>query len=291
MAVAAMAIMGFGLAGVFIVGSTVASHVGPSMQPAKVPASEAALLNGFGSSKVVKGTSTNWGGYALNATGGSILESFGEWFVPSISCKGHTSLADQWVGIDGLNDGTVEQGGTYEYCVSATSGPYYWTWYEFYPYESIQSVSSAVSAGDVINAYVLYNPNIYVDGLQGVYTIIVEDISNNASSFAYQGDPATCNTSWACQSGPDQSAECISESLADQGLYLAKTSKTTFYNCDAEINGYYSGIGGLPSGAHATVNEITTVGYVSGKTQQRISRLSTFDLKDDSFTITWAKYD
>jgi len=291
-----MAIMGFGLAGAFIVGATVASHVGPALQPAKtapqgavkVPASLAAQLQGYGTKKW---TSTNWGGYADNATGGTILEAYAEWIVPTISCANHDpSLSDQWGGIDGFNDGTVEQGGTYEYCVSTTSGPYYWTWYEFYPYESIISVSSSVAAGDIMNAYVLYNPHVSVNGLPGIYTIVVEDLNNNASSFMYQGDPATCTTGGACQSGADTSAECISESLVGQGYYLAKTGVTTFYNCDAEINGYYSGLGGLPHGAHATINEITTLGYVSGLTQQSISKLTTYDLKNDHFTITWKRY-
>jgi len=290
-----MAIMGFGLAGAFIVGATVASHVGPAMQPArtaqlgaeKIPASMAAQLHGFA---VKKATSTNWGGYAANISSGTILEAYGEWVVPAISCANHDpSLNDQWVGIDGFSDGTVEQGGTYGYCVSTTSGPYYWSWFEFYPYESIQSVSPLVSAGDIIQAYVLYNPYVCIGGLCGIYTIAVEDESNNASSFAVQGNPAQCDAT-GCQSGADLSAECISESLVGQGLYLPKTATTTFYTCDAEINGYYAGIGGLPHGAHATVWEITTLGAVSGKTQQVPSKLSTYDYKDDHFTITWKRY-
>ncbi len=265
------------------------------MQPAraaqlgaeKVPASLAAQLHGYGT---LKWTSTNWGGYAANATAGTVLEAYAEWIVPAISCASHNpSLADQWVGIDGFNDGTVEQGGTYEYCVSAHSGPYYWTWFEFYPYESIVSVSSTVAAGDLMQAYILYNPYISISGYSGVYTIVVEDDSNNASSFAVQGNPSQCDAS-GCQSGPDQSAECISESLVGQGLKLPDYGTTTFYTCDAEINGYFAGIGGLPHGAHATVNEITTVGFDSGKTQQAVSKLSTFDYKYDYFTITWKRY-
>jgi hypothetical protein len=294
LAVGVMAIMGFGLAGAFMVATTVASHV-PAMQPAtgvgaeKVPASLAAKLQGgLGTKKL---SSSNWGGYGLNATAGTIIEAFGEWFVPSISCAKKTpSIADQWVGIDGLNDGTVEQGGTYEYCAGHNSGPYDWTWFEFYPYNDIQSVSALVSPGDLINAYILYNPYAATGGVFGIYTIVVEDLTTNTSSFSVQGNPSQCNTAGACESGPDQSAECISESLVGQGLYLPNYGTETFYTCDASVNGYWAGIGGLPHGAHATVWDITTYGYTSGKVQQSISKLSTYDYKDDQFTITWKRY-
>lgn len=293
-AVALMAIMGFGLAGALMIGSVAASHVTPTMQPAKntglgaekVPSSLAAKLQGTYYAKGLK--SSNWGGYAINATGGTILEAYAEWLVPTISCAKNTpSIADQWVGIDGLQDGTVEQGGTYEYCAAHNSGPYVWTWFEFYPYNDIQSVYTA-SAGDLIQAYVLYNPYISISGYSGVYTIVIEDDSNNASSFFVQGNPSQCNSA-GCESGADTSAECISESLVGQGLYLPDYGTETFYTCDASVNGYWAGIGGLAHAAHATLWEITTDGYTSGVLQQAPSKLSSFDYKNDQFTITWKR--
>ncbi|MGA7861811.1 MAG: G1 family glutamic endopeptidase [Thermoplasmata archaeon] len=310
LAVAVMGILGFGLAGAFVLGTAVSGKVGSSLGSErgahlgaeKISPQMASLLHGFVTPSAglhalvapktgaIATTSTNWGGYADTATQGTILEAYADWFVPAISCATHTpSLSDQWVGIDGLGTGTVEQGGTYSYCVSPTSGPYYWTWFEFYPYESIQSVG-VISAGDLIQAYVLYQPYISENGKAGIYTIVVEDIGNNASSFMVQGNPSQCNSA-GCQSGPDGSAECISESLVSEGLYLADYHTATFQSCDVEINGYFSGIGGLPAAAHATVYKITTNGYTSGLKQQVPSALSTYDYKLDHFTLTWKRYD
>jgi hypothetical protein len=230
LAVGAMAIMGFGIAGAFALGTTLAGPVAKGLSGARLGAEKISpemskLLHVTSipsapahrtSGSVISTTSTNWGGYADTATSGSILEATADWFVPSIGCSVYPAVQDNWVGIDGFGSGTVEQGGTYAYCDSSGNGPFYWTWFEFYPYESIQSVSSAVSPGDLIQAYILYNPYISVNGDIGLYTIIVEDISNPAATFTVQGNPSTCNTN-GCENGPDSSAECISESLTFPG--------------------------------------------------------------------------
>jgi hypothetical protein len=292
-----MAFAGFGIAGAFVVAPSVASHVAKSLgnpNAEKISPELAKRLHGV-STPITNGkgtvsvTSTNWGGFADSISSGLILEAYAVWQVPTISCASHTpSLNDNWVGIDGYNTGTVEQGGTYGYCVSATQGPYYWTWWEFYPYNSIQSVSSAVAAGDYIQAYILYNPYFCYGSSCGVYTITVEDLSNSAASFTVQGNPTICNSN-GCESGPDLNAECISESLVGQGLYLPNYGTTTFYTCDAEINGHYSGIGGA-LGPGVTVYKITTYGFSSGLKQQAPSGLTTYDYTHDHFTIKWLRY-
>ena len=294
LAVAVMAVAGFGIAGALAVGSAVANQVTKTLgspvqlNAEKVTPQMSALLHGYG--KVTKTTSTNWGGYAdVASTVNVTLEAFAEYFVPTINCDAYPAINDNWVGIDGFASGTVEQAGTYGYCTSAGAGPYYYDWFEFYPYEGIYTVN-AVSPGDLIQAYVLYNPYISVGGNYGIYTLIVDDISNPSASFSVQGNPSTCNSA-GCESGPDTGAECISESLTDQGYYLPDYGTTTFYSCDAEINGHFTGIGGFPSSAHVTTYSITTHGYDSGKVQQKVSKLGTFDYKDDYFTITWKQYD
>jgi hypothetical protein len=294
-AVAAMGILGFGVAGAFLVGTTVATHARGGAETAAgalgvaqaIPGSLSANLHGHMAAKT---TSTNWGGYVDSASAGTILEAYGEWQVPSIGCSVYPAIQDNWVGIDGFNSSTVEQGGTYGYCNSAGAGPYYWTWWEFFPYNGIQSVSSSVAAGNWIQAYILYNPYFCYSGTCGVYTITIDDLSNSAASFSVQGNPTTCDST-GCEGGSDVNAECISESLVDQGYYLPDYASTTFTTCDASINGYWSGIGGLPHGAGAVVFEVTTYGYLSGLKQQTISTLTTYDYKRDHFKITWKEYD
>ena len=297
LAVAAMAIAGFGVLGTFALGSSVARKVTSTLgevistapRSEKVPASLAARMDDFGSAvsgkTTASTTSTNWGGYADLAKDGTILEVLGEWAVPKIKCTVYPSLASQWVGIDGFTTTTtVEQAGTYEYCPTSGS-PSYWDWFEFDPYEATQSVFT-VSPGDFFQVYVLYNPNTCEGGVCGVYTIVVEDLSNAADSFLVQGNPSVCD-SYGCETGLDGSAECISESLVNQGDLLADYGTETFYSCDASINGYWSGIGGFPSGAHATTYKITCYGYVSGLEQQVPSGLTTYNYQDDHFTIKW----
>jgi hypothetical protein len=297
LAIVTMAFAGFGIAGAFVVAPSVAGHVAKALgnpNAEKVSTELAKRLHGvstpiIGKGTVVSTTSTNWGGYADAISSGQILEAYAVWQVPAISCASHTpSLNDNWVGIDGFSTGTVEQGGTYGYCVSATSGPYYWTWWEFYPYNGIQSVYSGVSPGDWIQAYILYNPYFCYGSSCGVYTITVEDLSNSANSFTVQGNPTICNSN-GCESGPDLNAECISESLVGQGLYLPNYGTTTFVTCDAEINGHYSGIGGA-FGPGVTVYKITTNGAISGLRQQAISTLSSYDWPHDHFFIKWLRY-
>jgi hypothetical protein len=290
-ATAVMAVIGFSLVGVVAFGAAAGSAVSSHGAIDKVGAQMSAQLHPSGTKKF---NSDNWGGYAVAGANGSVKEVFAEWFVPTISCASHTpSVATQWVGIDGFNNGNVEQAGSYEYCNGVSSTPYYWVWFEFYPYEDIQSVAQ-VSAGDLINAYVLYSPACYiVSGVDycGVYTLVVNDLDNSSANFAIQGNPSTCTGTDSCEGGPGADAECISESLTNQGYYLPDYGTEWFYSCDVTANGYEAGIGHLPSGAHMTLWEINTYGYDSGKLQQKVSKFSSLVSKDDSFSLTWKKYD
>ncbi len=297
LAVATMAVMGFGIVGAVALGTAVANSVthvqaSPGHLSAGISPALMAQLHVYAKDKVKKTTSGNWGGYADTAKEGTILEAYGEWQVPAITCGAdEPAIQDNWVGIDGFSTGTVEQGGTLAYCTTDGGAPTYYDWFEFYPYEDIQFVFSGSIAGNNFQTYVLYQPYYCYGSDCGIYTILVEDESNAAFSFVVQGNPSICNSDNQCEGGPDGSAECISESLTGEGYYLPDYGTTTFATCQAVINGYHSGIGGLPKDAHATVYAITTIGDVSGKVQQSVSSLSTYDYTDDHFTITWGSYD
>jgi hypothetical protein len=287
----ALVITGFGFAGV-------AGVLAPG--PAKIAFSSGEIITpfvpGVGHTPGVTSaygpavqdtTSTNWAGYADSVPSsyyGHITKVLGQWTVPKITCPVYEpAIQDNWVGIDGFTTDTVEQGGTIAECSVPGEPAAYYDWYEFYPYEAVITVN-AVSPGDAMQGQVTYAAST------GVYTITITDKTNTAASFTYVGSPTTCSGG-SCETGPDGSAECISESLTGEGYFLPDYGTSTFHTCQAWILGYHSGIGGLPSGAHATVWAITQDSPITGDVQQSISGLGTHFYTDDRFSVTWKSYE
>jgi hypothetical protein len=95
-------------------------------------------------------TSTNWSGYA--ATGGTYTSVNSSWVEPAALCTAAGEAAF-WVGLDGANDGTVEQTGTTADCVGGS--PVYFAWYELFPAAPIE-YSDTVAPGDNMSASVTY---------------------------------------------------------------------------------------------------------------------------------------
>jgi hypothetical protein len=111
------------------------------------------------------GTSANWSGYAVYKDGSgkgknaipatTFSDVQGSWVVPTVIGGGSSNTySSAWVGIDGYNDGTVEQIGT-EQDWSNGSAVYY-AWYEMYPRGAYKIKGFSVSAGDTITARVQY---------------------------------------------------------------------------------------------------------------------------------------
>ena len=134
--------------------------------------------------------STNWSGYA--DTGATFSTVTGHWTEPSVSCGFQTSLAAFWVGIDGYNSSSVEQDGTLAECYLGTA--YYFTWWEMYPTNSVQTVGSTVRPGDSITSSVTRNGSSY--------TLTVTDSSRSGDSFT---------TTQTCSTCANSSAEWIAE--------------------------------------------------------------------------------
>ncbi|MCI4323075.1 MAG: G1 family endopeptidase [Thermoplasmata archaeon] len=236
--------------------------------------------------------STNWAGYAVvpAAGAGSIQEVTAEWYIPTANCSqpkaDGAALSSQWVGIDGFNTGTVEQTGTAAYCSANGATPVYYLWWEFDPYNAAQYVYTA-NAGDLVQAYVLYNPTICVSGSCGVYTLDLSDISSG-NTISVVGGGWICNAAAVCEGGSDASAECISEVSAG-GYVLTKTTPLTFYACAVEISGTFKGIGSFSS-AVASTNVLTQIGPVSGLKAQTVSGCVAFAYGKSEFTVTWHHY-
>jgi hypothetical protein len=148
----------------------------------------AALRNGpnhavegiHGGSNFNDTASYNWSGYAAEGAAAGAgtagpAQTYtmvtGKWQVPQATCLGTTDENQAfWVGLDGFQDSTVEQGGTFEYCNGYT--PEYWAWWEMYPTNDIQFKYS-VFAGDFMTATVKYT--------SGKYKITVADATHKHS--------------------------------------------------------------------------------------------------------------
>jgi hypothetical protein len=136
--------------------------------------------------------SYNWSGYADSATTpGTFTKVGGQWKTPRVTCNREDELTSEWVGLDGYNNGTVEQDGTLSWCFQDRAT--YFTWYEMYPAGTIE-VGNSLRPGDKVTASVSRTGTSY--------TLSLTDSTRPANSFSVT---ATCTT---CQ---NTSAEWIAE--------------------------------------------------------------------------------
>jgi hypothetical protein len=90
-----------------------------------------------------------------------------------VKCSGSNQYAAFWDGLDGYNDGTVEQTGSMGYCAATgsrhprTSGPVYYAWYEMYPGAMVE-FSQPLRPGDQITASVTGSSS-------GSFTLVLSD--------------------------------------------------------------------------------------------------------------------
>jgi len=162
-----------------------------------------------GPSVRVKGASvsTNWAGYADTKTSSKYSKVTGSWTEPTGTCGSKESLAVFWTGIDGFNSSSVEQDGTLIDCEGGT--PTYFSWWEMFPSNAIQAVSSAVRPGDHITSSVTRSGT--------KYTLKVTDSTHPAASFSTtQTCGATC---------VDSSAEWIAEAPSNSSGQVLPLTK------------------------------------------------------------------
>ena len=136
--------------------------------------------------------STNWSGYAV--TSRSKFNSVQSDFIqPSIVCTGAPAqFMAAWVGLDGFNDKTVEQDGTFATCTGKNhKTPAYVAWYEMYPAGSVEVFT--VNAGDEIQPSVTFG--------SGTFTLSISDVTTAQSQ----------SITAACKSCHRASAEWIIE--------------------------------------------------------------------------------
>ncbi len=217
-------------------------------------------------------SSTNWSGFAVTGSAGSVSDAKGSWVVPTI--QGTGAGANQYssfgVGIDGYSSGTVEQTGTDSDCQNGI--PTYYAWYEFFPHPSFLINSISVHPGDVISAEAHASGN-------GKFTVSITDTTTKQSF----------STSSTVHRAQQSSAEWIAEAPSSSGgiLPLANFGTVNFgldhtgvgNTCFATINGSTAAFGTFG----ANVQKITMV-TSGGATKASPSNPST---DSTSFSVSW----
>jgi hypothetical protein len=208
--------------------------------------------------------STNWSGYADdNSSGDTYSTVTGNWTEPAVSCSSRTEqLAAFWVGIDGYSSSSVEQDGTLAECYHAKA--YYYSWWEMYPSNAIQTVGTTVSPGDSISASVVRSGTSY--------TLKVTDSAHPANSFT---------TTQTCSNCANSSAEWIAEAPSSGNKILPLANFGTWNESGATVkSGSTSGvISSFPD------DELTMVNS-SGQVKAQPGPLNS---SGNGFTVTWER--
>jgi Peptidase A4 family len=210
--------------------------------------------------------STNWSGYADdNTSGNSYGKVSGKWTEPAITCPTkEQQIAVFWIGIDGWNSSTVEQGGTLAQCFEGTA--FYYTWWEMFPTNFIQTVGTTVKPGDKIAASVVKTGTSYA--------IKVTDSTTSGNNI---------NTTQTCAATTciDASAEWIAEAPGGpRGEYpLANFKKWTASAAGVTSAGTSGHISTFPD------DEITMVSSFSGG--YALAAPGALNSTATGFSVTW----
>jgi hypothetical protein len=222
----------------------------------------------------------NWAGYAVNSTANSVTQAKGSWIQPTVYCNSSANALQWvvfWVGIDGLNDPTVEQAGTYGYCPLGSSKATYAAWYEYYPAQNIIVVPTVkVHPGDKFQATVRYS------SVTGKISVALTDISTGAHFKKFNPAGFTFNRA---------SAECITETPTVSGAYALLANFGTVRwgkdytgikkSCYATINGSSKPIGSFGSDSW----QLNMCNYPSCTVL--MATTSNISVDGTSFKVTW----
>jgi hypothetical protein len=222
---------------------------------------------------VIVSYNTIWAGYAV--TGSDFTYVQGSWIVTAVDCtKTPDTDSSEWVGIDGWSSNTVEQIGTDADCNG--SSPFYWVWYEFFPYGSVVIKTVSIAPGDKFSASVTYDGEDY-------YTIA---ITNETTSESFS---KKVKFKGAFKSGPPKrdSAEWIMEmdgnKLSDFGVDSFGEDYTDSLNNIATDSAVDMGV--IDAFGKDVNESITTE---NGKKNSPITSQPSALAKDGaSFTVTW----
>jgi hypothetical protein len=137
-------------------------------------------------------SSTNWSGYATQATGTTFTDVQGTWVQPAATCSTNSrQYASFWVGLDGYNSSSVEQIGTDADC-AGRNRPVYYAWYEMYPAAPV-NLSLPIHPGDSIAAE--------VSASGSTFTLNIENLTTGDSFSVQQTAPgaAISSAEWVAE--------------------------------------------------------------------------------------------
>jgi len=230
-------------------------------------------------------TSTNWSGYAVTGSKGSVTSVTGSWVIPAANCSmTPTGYASFWVGIDGWSSNSVEQIGTDSDCSSGT--PAYYAWYEFYPHPSFYAGAlTNLSVGDVMSATVSYNSKT------SEFTATISDLSKSP--------PLSYTTTFKSHSADRSSAEWIAEAPSGSGGVLPLSDFGTFntgYDYtplapgtnEATVSGVTCPVGFFgTSKCTAPIGNVWQSTMVNEKTGTNMAVPSSISSDGTSFSVEW----
>ena len=210
-------------------------------------------------------TSGNWSGYAVPLEGSGVSDIFsdvqGTWTVPTVTGnKGSTAYSSTWVGLDGYNNGTVEQIGTEQDWTGGRQQNY--AWFEMYPSGGYEIGGFPVDPGDSISVQVQYvgqnnvqaggrgrgvEKSVFTRGKLGgrnrptngrgnsvkesVFKLTIENTTKNVS---YSVPTSYTTVTLAAQTSAEWIAEAPSSSRV---LPLADFGTVSFSGCNATSTG------------------------------------------------------
>jgi hypothetical protein len=215
--------------------------------------------------------STNWSGYAVTSPS-KFTSVQGDFVQPAVTCTGKGQYVAAWVGLDGYNNSTVEQDGTFATCIGPHNDtPVYVAWYEMYPAGSVELFP--VNAGDEIAPAVTYTGTTFTlsltdvtTGQSGSFTAPCKSCRRASAEWIVER-PELCNT---------RQTKCFLSALPDFGAASA-TDGT-------------AGTVAAPAGPISSFTDIPIdMIQPQGTSVELLDQTNPLDATGSDFSVTWER--
>jgi hypothetical protein len=259
------------------------TYYGHTMVSATTPGSGSPTLGPLGCPYATAEcySSYNWGGYVAYNSTYAVSKVVASWTVPAVANVSGSSCPDAqktwdsnsvWVGIDGVNDNTVEQTGTSSDCYYGTVQ--YYAWYEFSPANSVM-VPFTITPGNGITADVAY---VGHNATGPQFTTTITDTTTKATYTS----PKT-----AVHGALRHSADWIDESPSYDGyLGLTHVAQVKFTGASATIGGVSHPISGWGKNVYWFIMVDYNFPYTSTLAYAK-AQPSALTASGNSFTMKW----